>query len=88
MANRPALVGASLQHARVDEPRETLRENVRGDSQPPLELIETARSQKGLTDHETAPPVTRDTERARDRTGALSLEKIQAWIAVSPATVA
>ena len=77
-----------MQDARVDEPRETLGENVRGDSQPPLELIETARSEKGLTNHETAPPVTRDTERARDRTGAFSLEKVQAWIAVPPAMVA
>ena len=56
------LIGHSLEHAVVDETGEALVEDVAGDPQSRLQVVEAAHAQKRIANDEQTPPLADDFE--------------------------
>ena len=52
MTHRPELIGLSIQHAKIDQPVKTLRQDIGRDSETARKVVEPAGSQEALADHE------------------------------------
>ena len=68
-ARRVIGVGDPLEDLVVDEVVQALSEDVAGDSEPGLEVIEAGHTQEGIPDDKQAPPLPYDVETLGDRAG-------------------
>jgi hypothetical protein len=60
-------IGDPPEDVAVDEVVEPLGEDVAGDPEPGLEVVEAGHAEEGVPDDEQAPPVPHDVEALRDR---------------------
>src|SRR5438128_182994 len=65
---RALAVEDPLEHALVDQPVEPVGQNVAGDSQALLQLIEAMQAEQDVTDDQQRPALADNLERPRDRT--------------------
>jgi hypothetical protein len=62
-------VGDPLEDSAVDEVVQALGEDVTGDPEPRLEVVEAGHAEEGIPDDEQAPPLPYDVEALGDRAG-------------------
>src|SRR5262245_37888238 len=67
VAHRVLLVRHPLEHIRVDQSIETIREDVASHAEAVLELVEPVQPKQNVSDDEQGPPVAKHPERAGDR---------------------
>jgi hypothetical protein len=60
------LIAVALEHALVHESSEPVGQDVAGDAEALLELLEASHSEEGVADHEHRPAVAHQLERASD----------------------
>src|SRR5205085_10653153 len=66
VARRVVLVLDARQHVLLDQPLQALREDVAGDAEPLLEVVEAAHAEQGVAHDQQAPPFAHDLEGAGD----------------------
>src|SRR5712691_11817036 len=64
---RPLAIQTAIEEAVCDQPLETCAENRAGYPQDAMEMLELRYSREGQPEHEKAPPVADDRQRAADR---------------------
>src|SRR5215211_910073 len=67
VAGRSLAVGDALEHALADEPVQPVGEDVAGDPQALLELVEAANPEEHVADDQQRPALADDLQRPRDR---------------------
>src|SRR5579863_3157439 len=66
-ARRMVTVGNALKDPRLDQVIQPLGEDVAGDAEPRLEVIESGHAEERVPDHEQAPPLAHHVQALRDR---------------------